>query len=402
RKMYRPRLANGQVVSLGWPMVIYRLFNIVSWPVEEHANKVFRIFVWFCYVLAFLVFIEHNDAELRYIRHEFQNMDQMLTCVPTYLILIETHIRGFYVGFLKAQFRKFLQNFYANIYVDKYSFPVQYKRIRYIMLPTLIYSSFYFLAVLSFLIVPILNLIYRRKDLVYKMIFPFDYTPLYIFLPVMFTNVWAGILVVTMEFGEANVFSEVIVNLTARYDILRERFANRVGALLQRKRCTDISAEFEAELIETIKQNVELNRFALRFQEEFSFRIFVQFAFSAAILCALGFKVYTNPVSSYGYIFWILAKILEMLALGSLGSNLITMTDEISSMYYNCNWELVVERVSDAKKNVHLMKLIMLAIATNQQPISITGLNFFSVSQLVVLKILQGAGSYFTCLISLR
>ncbi|CAD6999944.1 unnamed protein product [Ceratitis capitata] len=57
---------------------------------------------------------------------------------------------------------------------------------------------------------------------------------------------------------------------------------------------------------------------------------------------------------------------------------------------------------TDTKANVRLLKTLALAISTSGKPFVLTGFNYFSVSLTAVLKILQGAGSYFTFLTSMR
>lgn len=151
------------------------------------------------------------------------------------------------------------------------------------------YSTTY----ISFLLVPILNMIYQRKDLLFKMIYPFDHTPIYVFIPLVLSNILVATLVVTMVYGESMVIGELLLHLNQRYLLLRQDLKQRTEKLLKRNDAANISLQFRQVIVDIIKRNVELNKFAEEIQAEFSFRIFLWFTFSAALLCALGFKAYT-------------------------------------------------------------------------------------------------------------
>ena len=62
-------------------------------------------------------------------------------------------------------------------------------------------------------------------------------------------------------------------------------------------------------------------------------------------------------------------------------------TDQLSSMYYESRWELIVERSLDSQKNASIMKFVTLSIVTNRNHFNLTGLNFFNVSLNSVLTV---------------
>lgn len=117
--LYRPRLENGKLIPLSWPVAAYRLLNHVCWPLQDDASWLQRLFDRFFWAFGFFIFMQHNDAELRYIIRNNNNLDEMLICGPTYLILVEIHLRAFQLGLKKEAFKRFLQNFYAEIYIDQ-------------------------------------------------------------------------------------------------------------------------------------------------------------------------------------------------------------------------------------------------------------------------------------------
>ncbi|XP_075153124.1 odorant receptor 74a-like [Haematobia irritans] len=399
---YRPRLPNGKKAPLSWPLSLYRLSNNICWPVEDNASWIAYGFDRFCWFLAFAIFLITNEAEFRYLRLNFNNLDELLTGIPTYFVLIEIHLRAFTLGWDKNKLKRLLQKFYGEIYVEQSHHPQIYKYIQRQLIPILGFSFLYLCALISYLITPIIFLSTGSRELMYKMVPPMDYTPMHFYLLWLASNVWVGIIVATMMFGEANKLATMIFHLNGRYRLMKENLAAKVDQLLVEKENRDIAIRFRQILIETIDENVRLNTFAQEIQNEYSFRLFVIFAFMAASICALGFKVYTSPMTSIGYIFWAIGKVQETIAFGSMGTSIVTITDEISSMYYESKWEIVLHRSSDTKMNVNLMKLINLAIATNSKPFYLTGLNFFGISLTTAVAILQGAGSYFTCLISFR
>uniref|UniRef100_A0A1A9VFQ1 Odorant receptor n=1 Tax=Glossina austeni TaxID=7395 RepID=A0A1A9VFQ1_GLOAU len=401
--LYRPKLSDGKLVRLSWPIAMFRLTHIVCWPLEDDAPRWAYYFDRFCWFLAFIVFVLTNDAELRYLRFNMQNLDELLNGVPTYLVLIEAHIRGFTLGYRKNKFKNLLRKFYAAIYVDERQHPSFHKKIQPRFWPLYVFSSMYVATLTNFIVTPIALLLTRgSRELTFKMIPLFEYRSFPIYLPCLLSNIWVGFLVVSLFSAEPNILGLVVLHLHSRYLIMNENLRKKTENLLKNPSNTEIARRFRKIVVETINENKRLNIFAQEIQDEFSFRIFILFSFAAMCLCAVASKVYTNPLGSFAYIFWMFGKIQELMIIGDLGSTIIATTDEVSTMYYNSNWEFVIARSSDSCENVRLMKLLTMAIALNRKPFYLTGLNFFTVSLNTVIKILQGAGSYFTCLISFR
>ncbi|KAH8286153.1 hypothetical protein KR054_003262 [Drosophila jambulina] len=417
---YRPRLPNGELAPLPWPVALYRILNHIAWPLEEGCGRwtVFleRVLIF----LGFLVFCEHNEVDFAYLIVNRGDMDNLLTGMPTYLILVEMQIRCYQLAWHKDRFRALLQRFYAEIYVTEEAEPQLFARIQRQMLATRVNSTIYLLALFNFLVVPIQNVIYHRREMLYKQVYPFDNTQLQYFIPLLGLNFWVGVIITSMLFGELNVMGELMMHLNARYVQLGQDLRRCARRLLEAGGGgADIAGSYRRALTEVLRRNVALRDFADTVEEEFSFRIFVMFAFSAGLLCALFFKSYTvlygalkrslsnyynsqNPSSNVAYIVWFLAKLMELLALGMLGSILLKTTDEVGMMYYTSDWEQIVHMSDDVAENLRLMKLVTLAIELNSRPFFITGLKYFRVSLTAVLKIIQGAFSYFTFLNSMR
>uniref|UniRef100_A0A1B0ASD4 Odorant receptor n=1 Tax=Glossina palpalis gambiensis TaxID=67801 RepID=A0A1B0ASD4_9MUSC len=401
--LYRPKLSDGKLVRLSWPIAMFRLTHIVCWPLEDDAPRWAYFFDRFCWLLAFIIFVLTNDAELRYLRFNMQNLDELLNGVPTYLVLIEAHIRGFTLGYRKNKFKNLLRKFYSDIYVDERQHPSLYKKIQPRFWPLYVFSSMYVATLINFIVTPLILLLSRgSRELTFKMIPPFEYRSLPIYLPCLLSNIWIGFLVVSLFSAEPNILGLVVLHLHSRYLLMNQDLQKKTANLLKNPSNSEIARRFRKIVVATINENERLNLFAQEIQSEFSFRIFILFSFAAMCLCAVASKVYMNPLDSFAYIFWMFGKIQELMIIGELGSTIIATTDKVSSVYYNSNWEFVIARSSDSSENVRLMKLLTMAIALNRKPFYLTGLNFFTVSLNTVIKILQGAGSYFTCLISFR
>ncbi|XP_054082565.1 odorant receptor 74a [Zeugodacus cucurbitae] len=384
--LYRPRLNNGKLIPLSWPIVAYRLLNNICWPLRDHASLLERLFDRFFWSLGFFIFVQHNDAELRYILVNNNNLDEMLICGPTYLILVEIHLRAFQLGLNKEAFKRFLQKFYAEIYIDEPAHPKLYASIQKRLRPIWFYSLLYFSTLSSYVIMPFVNYLNNVKAPLYKMYYPFDITPNPIYVAVVLSNIWVGFTVITMVSGEDNILSEVMLHLNGRFLLLQQKLGQDAERLLHAGDDRNIADDLRQRIVEAIEENVRLYKFAEDFEREFSFRLFVSLSFSAGLICVLGFKVYTNPMASFGFMFWICAKVMEMLLIGQLGSSLIYTTNEISSTFYKSHWELVIQKSSDTNANVRLMKTLLLAITTSQKPFVLTGFNYFSVSLTAVLK----------------
>ncbi|XP_075154217.1 odorant receptor 74a-like [Haematobia irritans] len=378
--------SNGKVAPLTWPVMWFRLTNNICWPLEDNASWFSRAFDRFFWAFGFVSFLFYNEAEIRYFRQNLNDMDAFLAGVPTYLVLVEIHIRCFTMGWTKENFKRHLKKFFAEIYIEESVHPKEFKYIHRQQYPIMVFSFFYFCTWVSYVIKLIYLLYTESRELLYYMIPTFDFTPTYIYVPMLVSNVWIGFLTTTIVYGQANVVGCQIFHLNGRYHLMKKRVQKKVEEILKENQ-GDIVGKFRQIVVETVK----LNQFAQEIQNEFSFQLFISFSFMAITLCALVFKIYTSPMTSFGYMLWASAKIQEILAYGEMGSTIGTITNEISSMYYESKWECIIERSSDTRDNINTMKMIIMAMATNGKPIYISGLNFFpiSLSSSVTIKTLQ-------------
>ncbi|XP_016983646.1 odorant receptor 74a [Drosophila rhopaloa] len=399
---YRPRLPGGELAPTPWPVSLYRILNHIAWPLEADAGRWIVLLDRALIFLGFLVFCEHNEVDFHYLMANRRDMDSLLTGMPTYLILVEMQIRCYQLAWHKDRFRALLQRFYAEVYVREEAEPHLFARIQRQMLATRVNSTVYLLTLFNFFLVAVTNVIYHRREMLYKQVYPFDNTQLPYFIPLLGLNFWVGFIITSMLFGELNVMGELMMHLNARYVQLGQDLRRSARRLLEGRGTMDIAASYRQELTHILRRNTALREFGQRMEEEFSLRIFVMFAFSAGLLCALFFKAFTNPWGNVAYIVWFLAKFIELLAFGMLGSILLETTDELGMMYYTADWEQVVNQSQNVGENVKLMKLVTLAIQLNSRPFFITGLKYFRVSLTAVLKIIKGAFSYFTFLNSMR
>ncbi|XP_017050628.2 odorant receptor 35a [Drosophila ficusphila] len=400
---YVPRLADGQKVKLAWPLALFRL-NHIFWPLDPSTGKWARYLDKFLAVLGCLIFMQHNDAELRYLRIEARNrnLDDFLTGMPTYLILVEAQFRSLHILLHFEELRKFLQIFYANIYIDPRREPEMFKKVDGQMIINRLVSAMYGAVISGYLIAPVFSIINQSKDFLYSMIFPFDSDPLHIFVPLLLSNVWVGIIIDSMMFGETSLLCELIVHLNGSYLLLKRDLEMAIQKILVARDRPQMAKQVKEQIIITIRKNVALNQFGQQLEAQYTVRVFIMFAFAAGLLCALSFKAYTNPMANYIYAIWFGAKTVELLSLGQLGSNLAFTTDSLSSMYYLTHWEEILQHSTNPRENLRLLKLINLAIAMNSKPFYVTGLKYFRVSLQAGLKILQASFSYFTFLTSMQ
>ncbi|KAI8042138.1 odorant receptor 35a [Drosophila gunungcola] len=400
---YVPRLADGQKVKLAWPLTLFRL-NHIFWPLDPSTGKWARYLDKILAVLGCLIFMQHNDAELRYLRFEAgnRNMDAFLTGMPTYLILVEAQFRSLHILLHFEELQKFLQVFYANIYIDLRKEPEMFRRVDGKMLINRCVSAMYGAVISGYLISPVFSLINKRKDFLYSMIFPFNSDPLHIFVPLLLSNVWVGIIIDSMMFGETSLLCELIVHLNGSYLLLKRDLELAIEKILAARERPFMAKQLKELIIKTLRKNVALNKFGQQLEAQYTLRVFIMFAFAAGLLCALSFKAYTNPMANYIYAIWFGAKTVELLSLGKIGTDLAYTTDSLSSMYYLTHWETILEHSTDPKENLRLLKLINLAIEMNSKPFYVTGLKYFRVSLQTGLKILQAAFSYFTFLTSMQ
>ncbi|XP_013101482.2 odorant receptor 74a [Stomoxys calcitrans] len=403
-EFHRPLLANGKIAPLSWEIRLF--FLNVNWPIKEHAKLFMRVYHQAMLVLGFLFFCYSNEAEMHYLVNHIDDIGLALEGLATYLILVEAHLRIYNKGFYQASFKNFLDEFYQNIYMEEYLDKETYRDIQRKLLPTKMCSYSYILTVVTYFLVPVMGFFQHSNLVPFKTIFHYDLGIWYFYVPTLLVTLWIGVAVVSHLSAESNLVATVILHLNARYLHLQQELKELQCKLSSdMKISTDrVLGEYRLAFIDIIKRNVQYNEFAQKFQKQYSFCIFVMMAFSATLLCVLGFKAATLGMTTKNitFITWILGKIVELLVFGTLGSTLIETTNNMSSCYYMANWEDIILKSSHTLDNIKLMKLITLAIELNQKPFYLTGYNYFNVSLATVIAILQGAGSYFTFLYAFR
>lgn len=290
---YQPRLKDGSFAPLPWPVAMYRRLNHVVWPLEDGASRGSRWLDQLLIFIGFLVFCLHNEVDFHYLIANRKDIDKMLTGMPTYLVLVEIQIRGFQLALHKDDFKRLLQKFFAEIYVSQESEPELFARIQRQMLPTRLNTLLYLAALLNFGLVPVQNVIYHRREMLYQQVYLFDNTQLKYYIPLLCCNYWVGFNITSMLFGELNVLGELMMHLNARYVNLGRDLGLSVQELLKHGDPAHIARDYRRELTRILRRNVALNLFGEQLEKEFSFRIFIMFSFSAALLCAMGFKAYT-------------------------------------------------------------------------------------------------------------
>ncbi|KAH8377079.1 hypothetical protein KR093_003339, partial [Drosophila rubida] len=398
---YAPQLANGQRVKLSWPLRLFRL-NHIFWPLDERTSSNGLRFDYCIAAVAWSVLMLHNDAELRYLRSQTNNLDLLLAGVPTYLILVEGQLRSVNILLNRTQLRRVLQQFFGSIYVDPAKEPTIYRGIESKLRLNRCVSGLYLAAVSGYVVAPILMLVTGRRDYLFSMIPAFDVSALYIFVPFTLSSVYVALQIVTMVFGEPALLCELMAHLNGRYLVLQREMDAQIAKIVEARQRPHMAQQMRQVLVQTIRQNVALNRFMVQMEQHFTVQIFIMFAFSAILLCALGFKTLASPTGNYIYPIWFCAKTVELLSLGQMGSDIAYMTNSLSSIYYQTQWEQVLYYSTNSRENLRLMKVIALAIELNYKPFNFTGLSYFYVSLQSVVKILQGAFSYFTFLTSMR
>ncbi|XP_039226419.1 odorant receptor 35a isoform X2 [Drosophila yakuba] len=418
---YVPRFADGQKVKLAWPLAIFRL-NHIFWPLDPSTGQWARYLDKVLAVGMTLVFMLNNDAELRYLRFQARNrnLDAFLSGMPTYLILVEAQFRSLHILMHLEKLQKFLEIFYANIYIDPRKEPEMFRKVDGKMLINRMVSAMYGAVISLYLISPVFSIINKSKDFLYSMIFPFNSDPLYLFVPLLLSNVWVGVVIDSMMFGETSLLCELIIHLNGSYLLLKRDLQLAIEKILVARDRPQMAKQLKVLIIKTLKKNVALNQFGQQLEGQYTVRVFIMFAFAAGLLCALSFKAYTNPMANYIYAIWFGAKTVELLSLGQIGSDLAFTTDSLSSMYYLTHWEQILQYSTNPSENLRLLKLINLSIEMNSKPFYVTGLKYFRVSLQAVLKvsekrvqsqvhqlsavlqILQASFSYFTFLTSMQ
>ncbi|KAH8311694.1 hypothetical protein KR044_007587, partial [Drosophila immigrans] len=398
---FQPRLRNGEIVKLTWSLKMYSRGNPVLWPREDNPTESDRFIDRFLIVSAILMHCFMAELDAHYLLNNLKDIHDFSAGLPTILLQTEVIIRYLDAVKHRDELKHFLKRFYTNIYVSQESDPDSFSRIsRQMMGPRLI-TVFYVMTMMNYFQEFVVNMIAGRREMVYKQDFFFDNTQMPTYLILIGVSFWVGILIITMLFGDLNMLGELLMHLNACYLQLGKDLRSAADRLLESDDSTNIAADYRRELIKVLQRNIYLNDFAAKLESLFTFRIFISFAASALILCVLLFITYRDPTDDMVFTFWFISKFIEQFSFGYLGSVIYETTNKLDRMYYCAGWEQIIYRSDNVRENIKLMKLVVLSIELNSTPFSLTGLKYFSVTLTSVVKIVQGAFSYFTFLTSM-
>lgn len=158
--------------------------------------------------------------------------------------------------------------------------------------PVVVYSFCYLATVASYFVAPFFGLFSNQLLLPYKLILRYDVSDLwgYCLLAVL---TWGSVVTISFIVAESNLLATMVLHLNGRYLFLKTDLKHISQSLLDKSHPSEIAMEFQKELTKIIGRNMELNEFASKLEEAFTFRLFIIMANSAILLCVLGFKVVT-------------------------------------------------------------------------------------------------------------
>ncbi|XP_055380329.1 odorant receptor 74a-like [Condylostylus longicornis] len=103
------------------------------------------------------------------------------------------------------------------------------------------------------------------------------------------------------------------------------------------------------------------------------------------------------------FVFWAFGAVSEQMVIGYIGSELIYLTENMSTTFYSCNWETVLlnSNISNKVKKSLILHIYTIMLASTK-PITITGLNFFDLSIVTAFNNVRTAISYFMFLHTMK
>ncbi|XP_034484412.1 odorant receptor 74a-like [Drosophila innubila] len=399
---YQPRLGNGELVKLSWSLALFRWTNPGMWPLDDNTTERDCYLDQAIVVSGFLAFCIQVQGGIHYLFNNYRDMDNFFAALSPALLQTELIIRFIHLAMHKDPLKKLLKYFYSEIYVSQESDQRSFRRINRQLLGPKLITIFYMATLLNYFYEFGMNIMAGRREMLFKQAYFFDHRKLPIYIILISINFWASLLIVTMVFVDLNLLGELLMHLNVCYLQLEKDLRSAAELLLGSNKTKNIAAKYGEELIKVLSRNISLNHFAKEIEKQFTFRLFITFSFSSVILCVLLFKSYQNPAENMIFIFWFIAKFIEQLSFGYIGSILYQTTNALDMMYYCGEWEQIIYSSHNIEENVKLMKLIVLSMQLNSKPFSLTGLNYFRVTLQAIVKILQGAFSYFTFLASMR
>ncbi|XP_055380622.1 uncharacterized protein LOC129611470 [Condylostylus longicornis] len=197
--------------------------------------------------------------------------------------------------------------------------------------------------------------------------------------------IWVTMSTATYMGIESYITGLCLIHLIARFKNLNEEIINTFNDINSGGKIPiENGVQFlNDRLTKLFKQQQKLKIFGGMLNDNFSFRYFCIVLSSALILCLVVFIMAegTRNIVTLMFVFWACGAISEQIAVGYIGSELIYLTENMSTTFYSCNWETILlnSNISNKAKKSLLLHIYTIMIASTK-PIKITGLNFFDLS----------------------
>nr|AYN64401.1 odorant receptor OR11 [Rhyacophila nubila] len=220
-----------------------------------------------------------------------------------------------------------------------------------------------------------------RASMPYIIWYPFDWTPLKVYIPTYISQIFAGFWVSSCVCSTDCFFCILVSQVCMHYQLLQRNIENIT-------KNTSISEQEKLKNI--VEYHNQLYSFSERIEEIFSATLYVNFASSSLMICIELFSISIAPMPlALKYALFLGSSVGQIFLMCIYGDKLIEESGKVSESAYNSDW------TTGSRSLRHGVLMLM---TRARKPATVSLLGFTTASFTTFSSIMSASWSYFTML----
>jgi len=116
---YKPKLLDGKEAKLRWQIRVLYILDL-GWPINEEATIFMKFLYYFKMCFGICAYLLVSVGEIIYVVRSINNIGKCIAGVAYHINLLENFGRTLVMIIKRSQLRKLLDEFYQNIYIEKF------------------------------------------------------------------------------------------------------------------------------------------------------------------------------------------------------------------------------------------------------------------------------------------
>ncbi|XP_055645437.1 odorant receptor 4-like [Toxorhynchites rutilus septentrionalis] len=230
-----------------------------------------------------------------------------------------------------------------------------------------------------------------KRQLPYKIWYPWDSTKGWIYYLMYTFEVYAGLIVAIGNVTFNCIFCLVAAHLSVQLNLLAKSLE---GIIAGEPSEWDVVEDKRLSLASAVERHQKLLGYKHSLETIFSFTIFIVFASASIIICFQGIMMTTSTAYIVAkFLLFFICVLLEIFFLCHYGNKILRSSEDVGIAAYKCLW-YQVERGGNATFRKDLIPVIVRA----QKPMVLMAWKFWPITIKTFGMVLNASYSYFTLL----